>query len=72
LNKKKGDVMIKRHTHLLNEFSRNKSEAKLVQQLQKSRKAVETNANGTSGYTIKEGKNAGKVLKHLKKDSNKI
>jgi biotin operon repressor len=64
--------MIKRHTHLLNEFSRNKSEAKLVQQLQKSRKAVETNANGTSGYTIKEGKNAGKVLKHLKKDSNKI
>ena len=64
--------MIKRHTHLLNEFSRNKSEAKLVQQLQKSRKAVETNAHGTSGYTIKEGKNAGKVLRHLKKNSNKI
>ena len=64
--------MIKRHTHLLNEFSRNQSEAKLIQQLQKNRKEVEANANGTSGYTIKEGKNAGKVLRHLKKNSNKI
>ena len=64
--------MIKRHTHLLNEFSRKKNEAKLVGQLQKSRKAVEANANGTSGYTIKEGKNAGKVLSHIKKDSSKI
>jgi|TARA_B100001093_G_scaffold363151_1_gene347926 hypothetical protein len=63
---------MKRHTHLLNEFSRKKSEAKLIQQLQKSRQEVEANANGTSGYTIKEGKNAGKVLKHLKKDSSKI
>ena len=64
--------MIKRHTHLLNEFSRKKTEAKLVQQLQKSRKTIEINANGTSGYTIKKGKNAGKVLKHLKTDPKKI
>ena len=64
--------MIKRHTHLLNEFSRNKSEAKLVQQLQKSRKSVAVNANGTSGYTLKQGNNAGKILKHIKKDTNKI
>jgi|TARA_B110000495_G_C22695837_1_gene409911 hypothetical protein len=63
---------MKRHTHLLNEFSRKKTEAKLIQQFQKKVKAVEANANGTSGYTIKEGKNAGKVLKHLRKDSNKI
>ena len=64
--------MIKRHAHLLNDFSRKKSEAKLVQQLRKSRKSVAINANGTTGYTIKEGKNAGKVLKHLKIDSKKI
>ena len=64
--------MIKRHTHLLNDFSRKQSEAKLVQQLRKSRKSVAINANGTTGYTIKEGKNAGKVLKHLKVDSKKI
>ncbi len=64
--------MIKRYAHLLNEFSRKKTEAKLVQQLQKSRKTIEINANGTSGYTIKKGKNAGKVLKHLKTDPKKI
>ena len=64
--------MVKRHTHLLNEFSRNLSEAKLVNQLNKSRKAVEVNAGGTSGYTIKKGKNAGKILSHLKKDPKTI
>ena len=64
--------MIKRHTHLLNEFSRKESEARLRQQIQKSRKEVEVNGGGTSGYTIKEGKNAGTVLKHLKKDSKKL
>ena len=64
--------MIKRHTHLLNDYSRKQSEAKLVQQLRRSRKSVAINANGTTGYTIKEGKNAGKVLKHLKVDSKKI
>ena len=64
--------MIKRHAHLLNEFSRNLSEAKLVKQLNRSRKAVEINAGGTSGYTIKEGKNAGKILSHLKKDPKTI
>ena len=64
--------MIKRHSHLLNEFSRKESEAKLRQQLERKRKEVEINGGGTSGYTIKEGKNAGKVLKHLRKDSNKL
>ena len=64
--------MIKRHTHLLNEFSRKKSEAKLTQQLNKSVEAPAANANGTSGYLIKAGKNAGKVLKHLKTDPNKL
>jgi|TARA_B110000438_G_C15660688_1_gene583742 hypothetical protein len=57
---------------MLNEFSRKKSEAKLVQQLQRSVKSVATNANGTSGYKIKEGKNAGKVLNHLRKNPSKI
>ena len=63
--------MIKRYTHLLNEF-RKKSEAKLIQQLRKSVKAVDANAHGTSGYTIKQGKNAGKVLKHIRKSSGTI
>ena len=61
-----------RHTKLLNEFSRSKSQAELLNKMQKSRKAVEANANGTSGYRIKEGVNAGKVLKHLKKSPESI
>ena len=61
-----------RHTKLLNEFSRSKSQAELLNKMQKARKAVEVNANGTSGYRIKEGSNAGKILKHLKKSSENI
>ena len=68
---KKGDVM-DRFSRLLGQFSRKKSEAKLTQQLNKSVEAPEANANGTSGYLIKEGKNAGKVLKHLKTDKNTV
>ena len=40
--------------------------------LLKSRKEVEINGNGTSGYTIKEGPNKGKVLKHIKIESKNI
>ena len=61
-----------RHTKLLNEFSRSKSQAEFLNKLQKSRKAVEINANGTSGDKIQNGKNRGKVLKHLKKSSENI
>ena len=61
-----------RFSRLLGEFSRKKSEAKLIQQLHKSVKAVDANAHGTSGYTIKAGKNAGKVLNHIRKNSSKI
>ena len=63
---------MERHTKLLNEFSRSKSQAELLNKMQKARKAVEVNANGTSGYRIKEGSNAGKILKHLKKSSENI
>ncbi len=61
-----------RHTKLLNEFSRSKSQADFLNKMQKSRKAMDINANGTSGYKIKEGTNAGKILKHLKKSSKNI
>ena len=61
-----------RHTKLLNEFSRTKTQAELLNKMARSRKAVEVNANGTSGYKIKEGANAGKVIKHIKKTSGNI
>ena len=35
-------------------------------------KSIEVNGNGTLGYKVKKGKNAGKVLKHLKKESGSI
>ena len=63
---------MKRHSKLLNEFSRNKSQAEFLNKLQKTRKAVEIGATGTQGYRIKEGTNRGKVLKHLKKSSENI
>ncbi|NBP54934.1 hypothetical protein EBU71_00045 [bacterium] len=40
--------------------------------LLKSRKEVEINANGTSGYKIKEGKNKGKVVGHIQRDKKII
>ena len=40
--------------------------------LMKSRKEVEINGNGTSGYTLKEGEHNGKVLGHIKRDKNVI
>jgi len=33
--------------------------------LLKSRKEVEINGNGTTGYVIKEGSQKGRVLKHI-------
>jgi hypothetical protein len=40
--------------------------------LMKSRKEVEINGNGTSGYTIKEGSHKGIVLGHLKREKKTI
>ena len=40
--------------------------------LLKNRKEVEINGNGTSGYTIKEGPNKGKILQHIKIPSKSI
>lgn len=40
--------------------------------LLRSRKEVDINGNGTSGYTIKEGSHKGIVLGHIKRDKNVI
>jgi hypothetical protein len=40
--------------------------------LLKSRKEVNINGNGTTGYTIKEGPHKGKVLKHIQIKSKNI
>ena len=61
-----------RHSKMLKEFSRNKSQAELINTMEKSRKAVEINAHGTSGYKIKAGPNSGKILNHLRKTAKNI
>jgi S-adenosylmethionine/arginine decarboxylase-like enzyme len=38
--------------------------------LMKSRKEVEINGNGTSGYTIKEGSHKGTVVGHIKREKS--
>ena len=63
---------MKRHSKLLNEFSRNKSQAEFLNKLQKSRKAVNAYNHGTLGYKIQAGAGRGKVLRHLKKSSENI
>ena len=40
--------------------------------LLKSRKEVNINGNGTTGYTIKEGPHKGKVLRHIQIKSKNI
>lgn len=40
--------------------------------LLRSRKEVEINGNGTSGYTIKEGEHKGTVLGHIKREKSVI
>ena len=49
-----------------------RAQQKLSTQLNKKSKAVEANGNGTSGILLQEGQNAGKILKHLKIDKNKL
>lgn len=38
----------------------------------RSRKEVDINGNGTSGYTIKEGSHKGTVLGHIKREKKTI
>tara|TARA_B100000900_G_scaffold347692_1_gene312969 strand:- start:2616 stop:2807 length:192 start_codon:yes stop_codon:yes gene_type:complete len=40
--------------------------------LQKSRITVDSNAGGTSGYRVKNGVNAGKVLAHITVDTRDL
>ena len=50
-----------RHTKLLKEFSRSKTQAEFLNKLSKSRKAINTGNSGTFGYRLKEGVNSEKL-----------
>ena len=53
-----------RFTHLLSQFAKNKDHERRTRLLDSNRKEVNINAYGTSGYTVKEGGNKGRVLGH--------
>jgi len=60
--------MIERLKDLILKNFSNKEIEKKNNALLRSRKEVEINGNGTSGYVIKEGEHKGTVLGHIKRD----
>jgi hypothetical protein len=64
--------MLERLKDLIAKNFSNKEIEKKNNTLLRSRKEVEINGNGTSGYTIKEGEHKGTVLGHIKRDKNVI
>jgi hypothetical protein len=64
--------MLERLKDLIAKNFSNKEIEKKNNILMKSRKEVEINGNGTSGYTIKEGEHKGTVLGHIKRNKNVI
>ena len=65
-------VCMKRMHRILSSFSRGSKNARLNQLMFRNVKTVETNANGTSGYVVKSGKNSGKILGHIRKASKNM
>ena len=64
--------MIERLKDLIAKNFYNKEIEKKNNVLMKSRKEVEINGNGTSGYTIKEGSHKGIVLGHIIREKKVI
>ncbi len=65
-------MMIERLKDLIEKNFINKEIEKKNNTLLRSRKEVEINANGTSGYVIKEGEHKGTVLGHIKRDASPL
>ena len=61
-----------RHTRMLNSYASEKAKEKKLNVLLRNKDGVEAYGNGTTGYTVKEGSTAGKVLKHIKTEKNTL
>ena len=66
--------MMQRMHAILSRFSRSQAKQRREGMINNVLvKSVNTNANGTSGYTVKNGPNKGKVLGHITvKHPNKV
>ena len=53
-----------RFSYLLKKYTSDSVMAKKAMTLFSARKEVDINANGTQGYVVKHGSNAGKALAH--------
>ena len=53
-----------RHSFMLKQYSEQQSRKRKLMELWKARNEVEVNANGTSGYVVKNGHNQGRTLAH--------
>lgn len=61
-----------RHTHLLSSYSKQRSIEKKEKLMLRNGQTVDTYGHGTTGYMVKHGPNAGKIIKHIKVDSKNI
>ena len=64
--------MKERMLDMVVKYSNAQALKKKISTLFRARQEVEINGNGTSGYVVKHGPNKGKVLKHIKVESNTI
>jgi len=62
--------MIDRFTHLFKSRQKEQELSTKAKKLFNARSEVDINANGTSGYVVKHGRNKGKVLGHRITKSN--
>ena len=58
--------MRERMNDIVARYSSVKAQEQKEKTLFRARQEVEINGNGTTGYMVKAGANAGKVLKHIK------
>lgn len=61
-----------RHTHMLKTYASEKDKERKRNMLSKNVSSVDTYGHGTTGYMVKHGPNAGKILKHIKTEKKEI
>ena len=64
--------MRERMSDIVAQYSNARAQEKKAKALFRARHEVDINGNGTSGYVVKQGVNAGKVLKHIKVEPKNI
>ena len=64
--------MTDRFSHLLKSYNLGQKKRRILQQMNKSKAAVEIYKNGSAGLKLSQGPRKGKILAHLRHYKNKI